>query len=105
LTHFFRLTSAFFGLTSEYKSTLLEEIYIFTQHLDGFTHADVLNLPVYERRFFLSLKSKEINKRNEYHEEQSEQNSVVNNGKGNKQRKISGNALKSQIKTGNLPIN
>ena len=105
MTHFFRLTSAFFGLTSEYKSTLLEEIYIFTQHLDGFTHSDVLNLPVYERRFFLSLKSKELNKRHEYEEEINDNKSVTNTGKGSKQRKISGNALKSQIKTGNLPIN
>jgi hypothetical protein len=54
LIHFFHLTSAFFAF--EYKVSLLEEIYLCTQHLDGFGYSDVLLLPVYERRFYLNLK-------------------------------------------------
>ena len=32
----------------------------------GFTYSDVLALPVYERRFFLSLKARDVNKQKEY---------------------------------------
>jgi hypothetical protein len=55
LIHFFHLTSAFFP-NFEYKVSLLE-IYLCTQHLDGFGYSDVLLLPVYERRFYLNLKN------------------------------------------------
>jgi len=102
LIPFFRLTSDFFGLTSEYKIPLLEEIYICTQHLKGLTYSDVLSMPVYERRYFLSLLSRDIENKKEYIEnaEISNQNK---NAKGNRTSKISGEALKTKIKNGLIP--
>lgn len=102
MTRFFHLTSAFFGLTSEYKPTLLEEVYICTQHLDGFSYTDVLALPVYERRFFLSLKARDISKQKEHIETTS---NAQSNSKGNRTTNISGENLKNRIKNGDLPLN
>jgi hypothetical protein len=82
---------------------LLEEIYICTQHLDGFTYADVLALPVYERRYFLSLKSKDISKQKEHHEEQTQV--AKSNSKGNRTSTVSGDALKNRMKNGDIPLN
>jgi hypothetical protein len=103
LTHFFHLTSAFFGLTSEYKPSLLEEIYICTQHLKGFTYADVLDLPVYERRYFLSLKMKEINEQKEPQEEDRNKQ-TTKNSKGSRSSTVSGEALKNKMKNGDVPL-
>jgi hypothetical protein len=82
---------------------LLEEIYICTQHLNGFTYADVLALPVYERRYFLSLKSKDVNKQKEYQEEQTK--TAKSNSKGNRSSTVSGDALKNRMKNGDIPLN
>ncbi|CAK0741625.1 conserved hypothetical protein [Gammaproteobacteria bacterium] len=82
---------------------MLEEIYICTQHLDGFTYADVLALPVYERRFFLSLKSRDVNKQKEYQEEQTQV--AKSNSKGNRTSTVSGDALKNKMKNGDIPLN
>ena len=82
---------------------MLEEIYICTQHLDGFTYSDVLALPVYERRFFLSLKSKDISKQKEHYEEQNQ--AVKSNSKGNRTSTVSGDALKNRMKNGDIPLN
>lgn len=82
---------------------MLEEIYICTQHLDGFTYADVLALPVYERRFFLSLKSKDVSKQKEHYEEQIK--TAKSNSKGSRTTNISGENLKNRIKNGDLPLN
>jgi hypothetical protein len=96
LKPFFPLTSSFFGLIPEFKTSLLEEIFICTQHLNGFTYTDVLKLPVYERRFYLSLLMRQAKKR----DEQSEQNK---NNKGGKTTRISGEALKTKLKSGEIP--
>lgn len=82
---------------------MLEEIYICTQHLDGFTYADVLALPVYERRFFLSLKSRDISKQKEHNEEQTQ--AAKSNSKGNRTSTVTGDALKSRMKNGDIPLN
>ena len=82
---------------------MLEEIYICTQHLDGFTYADVLALPVYERRFFLSLKSRDISKQKEHQEEQTQ--AAKSNSKGNRTTTVSGDALKNKMKNGDIPLN
>ena len=82
---------------------MLEEIYICTQHLNGFTYADVLALPVYERRYFLSLKSKDVNKQKEYQEEQTK--TAKSNSKGNRSSTVSGDALKNRMKNGDIPLN
>jgi hypothetical protein len=102
LTHFFRLTSAFFGLTSEYKVPLLEEIYLCTQYLKGFTYADILSLPVYERRYYIGLKNREhLNQ-----QEKNEDNPNTTTGsRGNRKKKVSGEALKNSFRNGDIPLN
>jgi len=105
LPAFFHLTSAFFGLTSEYKAPLLEEIYICTQYLKGVTYNDVLSMPTYERRFFLSLLTKEANERKEEVERMKEETKTRNSGgKGNRTTRVSGDALKSKMKNGEIPL-
>ncbi len=103
LPPFFRLTSTFFGLTSNYKVPLLEEIYICTQYLKGFNYTDVLNMPIYERRFFLGLLTKETTEKQAKIEEMKEQ-AKTNGSKGNRTTKVSGQALKNKIKGGDLPL-
>jgi len=71
--------------------------------MDGFTYSDVLALPVYERRYFLSLKAREINKQKEHHEEQTK--AAKSNSKGNRSSTVSGDALKNRIKNGDIPLN
>lgn len=100
---FFRLTSTFFGLTIDYKVPLLEEIYICTQHLKGFTYSDVLAMPTYERRFFIGLLTRENQKREEQIEQMNEE-SKSKGAKGSRQTKVSGNALKSKMASGQIPL-
>jgi hypothetical protein len=103
LPPFFHLTTTFFGLTSEHKAALLEEVYICLQHLKGVTYTDVLAMPVYERRYFLSLLTKESREREERNQEmvQKENNS---NAKGNRKTRISGDALKHRMNSGDVPL-
>jgi len=103
LRPFFHLTSAFFGLTYEHKSNILEEIFICTQNLQGFTYRDVLSLPTYERRFFISLLLKRKEKQDEIKEANSE-NNITTDSKGNRKRKVSGSALKTSIKNGDIKL-
>jgi len=79
----------------------LEEIYICTQHLKGFTYSDVLALPTYERRYFLGLLTKDAKQREEQVEKLKEQ-SKTKTGKGQRQTRVSGDALKSKIKSGEV---
>ena len=79
----------------------MEEIYICTQHLKGVNYNDVLMMPTYERRFFLSLLTKDIREREEKFKEQQSTHQD-NNAKGSRKRKISGEALKSQINNGTI---
>jgi hypothetical protein len=98
---FFHLTSTFFGLTSDYKVPLLEEVYICMQHLK-MNYSDVLCMPTYERRFFLSLLMKQNIERQE---EVENANKTQTNSKGNRKTSISGDALKSRMKSGDIPLN
>jgi hypothetical protein len=68
------------------------------------SYTDVLSMPTYERRYFLSLLTKDISEREEKMEEMKE-NSKTSNSKGSRTTKVSGKALKNQIKSGNLPLN
>jgi len=102
LPPFFHLTSTFFGLTSDYKVPLLEEIYICTQNLKGFNYSDVLELPTYERRFFLGLLSKDFQKREE-EIEKAQQQAKSKGGKGNRTSTVSGDALKNKMRNGEIP--
>jgi len=71
--------------------------------MNGFTYSDVLALPVYERRFFLSLKAKDISKQKEHQEEQTK--TAKSNSKGNRTSTVSGDALKNRMKNGDIPLN
>jgi len=64
------------------------------------TYADVIMMPTCERRFYLGLLVKKKNKEREMVDGQK--NST---GKGKRQSSISGSALKSKIKTGEIPLN
>lgn len=61
-------------------------------------------MPTYERRFFLSLLTKDVREREERMEEmrQSYQN---RNGSGTRTTKISGDALRNKLKSGEIPNN
>lgn len=59
---------------------------------------DVMTMPTGERRYFLSLL---IKNKTEENERMKETKSI---GKGKRTSTISGDALKSRIKSGNLPL-
>ena len=80
---------------------MLEEIYICTQHLKGFTYSDVLALPTYERRYFLGLLTKDVREREEQAEKMKEQ-AQTKGGKGKRSTRVSGEALKNKIKSGEV---
>lgn len=62
------------------------------------TYQDVLTTPTYERRFYLDTLVKENEKRKE-----AVSNSKYSNGKGSRNKTIGGDALKSKLKTGQIP--
>lgn len=68
------------------------------------TYNDVLSMPTYERRFFLSLHTKNLMEKQEKIEELKEK-STTKGSKGERKTKVSGEALKNKIKNGDLPIN
>jgi len=104
LPPFFLLQPSFFGLTSDYKAPLLEEMYLCTQYLKGVTYSDVLAMPTYERRFFLSLLTKEAREREEEAERMREEiRNRGKNSKGSRSTRISGDALKTKMKNGEIP--
>jgi hypothetical protein len=94
--------SDFFGLTSEYKPIVLEETFIVMQQLKT-GYMDVMSMPVYERRFFINILLKQQEKQQEYVENNA--NASNSNTKGNRKSKISGDALKSKMKSGEIPLN
>jgi hypothetical protein len=71
--------------------------------LKGFSYSDVLELPVYERRYFLSLKTREINEQKDQ-QETALKNHTSTNSKGQKTTNISGDNLKSRMKNGDIPL-
>jgi len=70
----FQLPPNFFGLTSIYKKDILYEFYILIKH-GNFSYADILHMPIYERRAFIDILMEENKKVKEYRErEQSKAN-------------------------------
>ena len=57
------LVWTFFVLSSGYRYALLGEIYYLTKNFN-FTREDILNMPIFERRFYLDKFVEEIEKRN-----------------------------------------
>jgi hypothetical protein len=68
--------------------------------MKGVTYSDVLAMPTYERRFFLSLLTKQLMEKQEYVENIKKSNK---NEKGSRSSTISGDALKSRIRNGDIP--
>ena len=64
------------------------------------TYQDVLSTPTYERRFYLDTLIKENEKRKE-----AQSSSTYSNGKGSRAKSIGGDALKSKLKSGEIPNN
>ena len=71
------------------------------QHLK-MSYSDVLCMPTYERRFFLSLLMKQNVERQE---EVDNMQKTQTNSKGSRKTSISGDALKSRMKSGDIPLN
>jgi hypothetical protein len=65
-------------------------------------YMDTMSMPVYERRFFINMLLKQHEKQKEMYDNQTANNS---NAKGSRQSKISGDALKSKMKSGEIPLN
>ena len=55
---------SFFGLSSEFKEHLWEEIYICIKYL-GATYNDILQMPTSERRFYIHKMVKEKERQDE----------------------------------------
>jgi hypothetical protein len=82
-----------------YKKILWEEIFASIQHLK-IGYNDVLNMPTNERRFYLGLLVKQ--KSEEREQAESARRNSSSNGKRTKT--ISGEALKQQIRSGDVPL-
>lgn len=63
---------------------------------------DAMMMPVYERRYFISLLIQQNQKKMEYIE--NEKAAATSNSKGNRQTKISGDALKNKMQSGEIPL-
>ena len=65
------------------------------------SYSDVLIMPTYERRFFLTTFINEQEKIKEKTEEQM--NNSTNNSRGTRTTKVSGDQLKSKLRSGEIP--
>lgn len=70
------------------------------QHLK-ISYSDILMMPTNERRFHLGLLVK--NKTEEKERFEEAQKSSASNSKGERKTKISGQALKNKLKSGEIP--
>jgi len=61
------LGRSFFGLSSEYRVAMLDEIYYLCKMVN-MTYSDVMTMPTYERKFFINKLIEEIDKKNEIYE-------------------------------------
>lgn len=70
--------------------------------MKNMSYSDIMSMPTYERRFFLGLLTRDVKNRQERYEEQKTQTQT---SKGTRKTRVSGEALKTKIKKGNLPTN
>lgn len=61
-------------------------------------------MPTYERRFFLGLLNKEAKEREEKMEEIKNNQKASSNSKGSRTTRVGGEALKTRMKSGDIPI-
>jgi hypothetical protein len=64
-------------------------------------YSDVLSMPTYERRFFLTTFINETEKKKEKMEEEQTNSTSSSNGK--RTTKVSGDQLKARLKSGEIP--
>ena len=62
-----------------------------------------MNLPVYERRFFLGLLTREATEQQARNEEMRAK-AKTSGGKGNRTTRVSGAQLKSKLQSGEIPL-
>lgn len=81
----------------------MEEVFLFTQHIKNFTYNDVMHMPTGYRRYFLGLKLRENTRQQEQMEKQRQEEK--NRGvKGSRNVIISGDALKTRMNNGDIPL-
>jgi hypothetical protein len=64
-------------------------------------YSDILNMPTGERRFHLNMLITEKENEKKMYEESNKKNS---SSRGTRQTRVSGDALKNQIKSGQVPL-
>jgi len=67
----------------------------------GISYSDVMKMPTYERRFFIETLKQDYQQQREHYEEVK--NNATSGGKGNRSSQISGDALKSKMRKGEIP--
>ena len=91
----FPLTSAFFGLTPQYRLEVWNQIHDLVYHGGGgFIHSEVYNMPIWMRNFHISRISEHIKKQNEEQEKAQGRSNI-----GDEQAKSEG---KSQMGDGQV---
>ena len=60
---------SFFDLSSDYKKIQLDEIYYLSKHANS-VYSDMLNMPVFERKYFINKIVEDFDKRQEAMEKQ-----------------------------------
>jgi len=61
------LGRSFFGLSSEYRVAMLDEVYYLCKMVN-MTYSDVMTMPTYERKFFINKLVGELEKQTEAYE-------------------------------------
>jgi hypothetical protein len=61
------LGRSFFGLSSEYRVAMLDEVYYLCKMVN-MSYSDIMIMPTYERKFFINKLLSEIEKKNEEYE-------------------------------------
>ncbi len=67
------------------------------------SYSDVMSMPTYERRFFIGQLVKQKVQQDEISEKQREA-SKTNTGKGTRNTRVSGQALKNRMNSGDIPL-
>jgi len=55
---------SFFVLSSNYKKVMLDEFYYLSKHVN-MSYTDMMNMPIFERKYFVNKLSEEFIKREE----------------------------------------
>jgi len=97
--HFFPLSPAFFGLTSDYRANWEEELFICRKHI-GWSRQDLMDMSINSRRYQIHLLKTENRAREEHYENMRKEYS--NSGKGKRTRTIGGEELKNKLRNGEI---